>query len=487
MCVTTKLNGERKNKGITLIALVITIIVLLILAGISIAMLTGDNGILKKATTAKEQTEQAQAKEKIQLEVLGSIGNNGKVDLETLKTNIRNHIPEATISGDTFPLTVTVDGKTFIIDENGNIEESGPTAIIQEIKLVDSTGAEVTVENKPEEGQEGYQASFKVALTEAGTINSVTYNGTEITGTNGEYKIPVTENKTYKVSINFTINGKTETKERDVTIKDLFKSPEPIKAEDIASNEETFKKVVGGKVLNYGTDEEIEWKVFYADNSGIYLITSDYVPVSKLASQKTSLGFSDNGNYNISWSSPSDFKVTQIDDAIASKFMLNEKSKFTTPSNPNYQMAACLLDTASWETFRDAKWADENNVIGGPTLEMYVASWNKKYPENKLYTKADGTGYYVGTSENPTTVNEDMSNTLGYQDELYYPHREIWNSCYAYWLATPSAINIREINISYHSVVGSDYYYSTYCGVRPLVHLRSDIKVKPQGENFVLE
>ena len=339
---------ESCNKGITLIALVITIIVLLILAGISIAMLTGDNGILKKATTAKEQTEQAQAKEKIQLEVLGSIGNNGKVDLETLKTNIRNHIPEATISGDTFPLTVTVDGKTFIIDENGNIEESGPTAIIQEIKLVDSTGAEVTVENKPEEGQEGYQASFKVALTEAGTINSVTYNGTEITGTNGEYKIPVTENKTYKVSINFTINGKTETKERDVTIKDLFKSPEPIKAEDIASNEETFKKVVGGKVLNYGTDEEIEWKVFYADNSGIYLIASNYVPVSKLASQKESLGFTaNNGNYNIYWVSSNDFKVAQINDAIASKFMLNEKSKFITPSNPNYKMTACLLDTAS--------------------------------------------------------------------------------------------------------------------------------------------
>ena len=81
---------ERCNKGITLIALVITIIVLLILAGISIAMLTGDNGILNKATTAKEKRKKEQAKEKIKLEVLGSIGNNGKVDLETLKTNISN-------------------------------------------------------------------------------------------------------------------------------------------------------------------------------------------------------------------------------------------------------------------------------------------------------------------------------------------------------------------------------------------------------------
>mgnify|MGYP002562860869 CR=1 FL=1 len=49
----------KNAKGITLIALVITIIVLLILAGVTIATLTGDNGILKKAGDAKTQTEQA--------------------------------------------------------------------------------------------------------------------------------------------------------------------------------------------------------------------------------------------------------------------------------------------------------------------------------------------------------------------------------------------------------------------------------------------
>ncbi len=54
----------RKNeRGITLIALVITVIVLLILAGVSIAMLTGNNGILTQAQRAKNETEQAQANE----------------------------------------------------------------------------------------------------------------------------------------------------------------------------------------------------------------------------------------------------------------------------------------------------------------------------------------------------------------------------------------------------------------------------------------
>ena len=54
---------KRKEEGITLIALVITIIVLLILAGVSIAMLTGENGILTQAQRAKEETEEAQANE----------------------------------------------------------------------------------------------------------------------------------------------------------------------------------------------------------------------------------------------------------------------------------------------------------------------------------------------------------------------------------------------------------------------------------------
>mgnify|MGYP003370764873 CR=1 FL=1 len=51
---------EEKNKGITLITLVITIIVLIILATVSIGILGGENGIIKKSKYAKEQTEIAE-------------------------------------------------------------------------------------------------------------------------------------------------------------------------------------------------------------------------------------------------------------------------------------------------------------------------------------------------------------------------------------------------------------------------------------------
>ena len=60
---------RREQKGITLIALVITIIVLLILAGVSIAMLTGENGILTKATQSTQETAKGEATEAIKLAV----------------------------------------------------------------------------------------------------------------------------------------------------------------------------------------------------------------------------------------------------------------------------------------------------------------------------------------------------------------------------------------------------------------------------------
>lgn len=61
---------NKKNKGITLVALVITIIILLILAGVSITSLTTENGILGKAKNASNDTNKANAKEKVQMLLL---------------------------------------------------------------------------------------------------------------------------------------------------------------------------------------------------------------------------------------------------------------------------------------------------------------------------------------------------------------------------------------------------------------------------------
>lgn len=118
----------KENKGITLIALVITIIVLLILAGVSIATLTGNNGILTQTQKAKEEYNQATIKEKIQSEALGSIDQEtGKFNEEKFRENLENNlgIDESKIAKDNDGnIIITTDGYKVTVNKNGKVEKT---------------------------------------------------------------------------------------------------------------------------------------------------------------------------------------------------------------------------------------------------------------------------------------------------------------------------------------------------------------------------
>ena len=120
-------NKIKQKNGITLIALVITIIVLLILAGVSIAMLTGQNGILTQAQNAKTTTEDKSAEEKIKLAVMAARAQSeGALDADKLVAEITNNYGgTATKTGTGFPVNATVDGKSFTIDGDGNVTSTG--------------------------------------------------------------------------------------------------------------------------------------------------------------------------------------------------------------------------------------------------------------------------------------------------------------------------------------------------------------------------
>ena len=120
-----------KNRGITLIALIITIIVLLILAGISLAMLSGDNSILQRAVDAKEATDEAETQEKIKLaEMAARINIQAAVDYNLLKEALAKELgaegTDWTINQESdTPWEVTVNGKKYEINSSSKIEENG--------------------------------------------------------------------------------------------------------------------------------------------------------------------------------------------------------------------------------------------------------------------------------------------------------------------------------------------------------------------------
>ena len=126
-----------KQNGITLIALVITIVVLLILAAVSIATLTGQNGILTRATDSKTSTEIAEEKEKVQLSTIGALAEElgGEIDIDKLRTELGKYfqdgkydVQEGTNDDGIEGYIVTItendpNGRKYFVDKNGNVTE----------------------------------------------------------------------------------------------------------------------------------------------------------------------------------------------------------------------------------------------------------------------------------------------------------------------------------------------------------------------------
>ena len=182
---------NKKNNGITLIALVITIIVLLILAGVTIATLTGENGILTRASQASEQTEIAEEKEAIGLAYTGVLAdNNGTgVSADKLQEELEKNGYNATVvdNGDG-TLTVTFEsGNEYTIDANGNISEPTISNIIATMKIV---GEKVT--NPP--------VPTGFTYTGEGTVDT----GYVIQDSNGNEFVWVPVDKNQKIQINVT-------------------------------------------------------------------------------------------------------------------------------------------------------------------------------------------------------------------------------------------------------------------------------------------
>ena len=114
----------KETKGITLIALVVTIVVLLILAGVSIQMLTGDNGILTRAGEASDRTSESQIQERVRLAYLATlIGGKGQATEDSLKTELDKEFGQNGYQLSQDLTKVIINGKDYSI--GGTVTPSG--------------------------------------------------------------------------------------------------------------------------------------------------------------------------------------------------------------------------------------------------------------------------------------------------------------------------------------------------------------------------
>ena len=363
----------KNAKGITLIALVITIIVLLILAGVTIATLTGDNGILNQAGKAKDKTTEAESIERVQVEVAGSYGLDGTIDKDQLNKNLGNiaglKIGESNFGGENIvkelPVTVTLNGYDIGIDANGGVEKI--PEIIAKIRA-----------------------------------NPQAYYGKKVTN----YKASDSDTNTYKI---FYVD-------KDNYFKDGYNT--------------IYLK---------------------ADFSSGSVSCSTSYDASQTLIKKMNPLWATKGN------------------TVA--------AKTTTISNQNEQAAAWLCDPSKWTAYCDTDKA--NYAIGGPSVEMYVKSYNQTHGDDALGCQyqthdAPGYGYKVkGTIQNSGWYTN--SNTLDYSmtyKSMYCGQKG--NKTGYWWLASPSAYSSNVVCSVYgdNAYLSGDYYYGSN-GVSPLVSLKS--------------
>ena len=337
----------KNAKGITLIALIITIIVLLILAGVTIATLTGDNGILTQAGKAKDKTTEAESIERVQVEVAGSYGLDGTIDKDQLNKNLGNiaglKIGESNFGGENIvkelPATVTLNGYDIGIDANGGVEKI--PEIIAKIRA-----------------------------------NPQAYYGKKVTN----YKASDSDTNTYKI---FYVD-------KDNYFKDGYNT--------------IYLK---------------------ADFSGSVSCSTSYDASQTLIKKMNPL-WATKGN--------------------------TVKAETTTISNKNEQAAAWLCDPSKWTAYCDTEKA--NYAIGGPSVEMYVKSYNQAYngiTDSNVYTlgatyRATYVPGYIYTLNGAQSTISNNDYWTG-SDSLNYTR---YNSMYCgqngnktgdWWLASPSAGN----------------------------------------------
>ena len=114
----------KSTKGITLIALVVTIIILLILAGVSIAMLTGNNGVLTQAKSAKEKTGEKGEQERVNLAASSAMTlGMGTITTENLNKAIQDEFGASKSVTGTGPWTYQGEYKSYKIEKSGATTE----------------------------------------------------------------------------------------------------------------------------------------------------------------------------------------------------------------------------------------------------------------------------------------------------------------------------------------------------------------------------
>ena len=199
-----------KEKGITLIALVVTIVVLLILAGVTIAMLTGENGIINQAKNAKEESLKSELEELVDLTLM-----EYQTEKAAGKDTDLGELFNSKVEKDKIFESITDDGENYIVEKNGyEVTVSKDGERITDSEKVGGVRPKLEINQSYDEGTDKVTITVKIInKSELGTVDSFKLFDSEnqevAEKTNGDdtKSFDVTKNGNYKAEVKATTDG----------------------------------------------------------------------------------------------------------------------------------------------------------------------------------------------------------------------------------------------------------------------------------------
>ena len=467
----------------------------MILAGVSINTVLGDDGIIKKAKEAAAATKQASAEEEMNRLVLEyQLASKD----ETLESFLQEKVTEGRIDGvtdngdGTITITKKVEGKDYTITVKKPVAPT-PSVKVGAIRVVsDSTGA----------GSSLGEASTRKGTTLYIMIESTISGGT--TTVSPQVPYAVTENGTYKFTVTGTVNGTTYTKEVSVEVnqfKNSILNDINIKIGDSvnytydpAGSYSLSSTYSGSSDQTIAQTTGLTWKVLNVDKENYTVDIISTNPTSSTVYFKNILGYN-NGPYLMNEICKAQYSNKTLGVEARSINLLDMEKHLTADgikARNAYQYNSSTAKYGTTKTYpSNTKYPSlyANQKGAGPNVSSITPSditkGNDPYEESKPIATTEPTTDNTSGTGNPLTVTQTYYN-ISIDNTNYGTASTVLANGTPFWVAaryvdTGSSIAGFGLRIAYTSTFGYYMFYSdgstggNFCALRPVVSLPSSL------------
>ena len=468
----------------------------MILAGVSINTVLGDDGIIKKAKEAAAATKQASAEEEMNRLVLEyQLASKD----ETLESFLQEKVTEGRIDGvtdngdGTITITKKVEGKDYTITVKKPVAPT-PSVKVGAIRVVsDSTGA----------GSSLGEASTRKGTTLYIMIESTISGGT--TTVSPQVPYAVTENGTYKFTVTGTVNGTAYTKEVSVTVNQFKNSIlEDINIKigdsvnytyDPAGSYSLSSTYSGSSNQTIAQTTGLTWKVLNVDkeNDTVDIISTN--PTSSTVYFKGILGYN-NGPYFMNEICKAQYSNKTLGVNARSINLLDMEKHLkpegiTARNAYQYDSSTAKYGTTKTYTSNNTKYPSlyANQKGAGPNVssisKLDITKGNDPYEESKPIATTEPTNDSTYGTGSPLTVTQTYYN-ISINDTNYGTASSILANSTYFWVAARYVITyssyasfglrIADTNAGGYGMFRSRGDTNGYdCALRPVVSLPSSL------------